>query len=145
MANSKAMSVRRGWKISLTAILLVGTFGGCSQNTDRPRVVVSGRVTYDDQPVAKGRIRFEPLPGTVGNVSIGVINQGRYKIDDLGGVPVGQHRVKILSLDPNDTAGGPGGPPQKQFLPAKYNYQSALEATIEPAPATAIHDFLLEK
>jgi len=103
-------------------------------------------VTYDGQPVAKGRIRFEPLPGTAGNLSVGVIDQGRYMIDDFGGVPVGKHRVKILSFDPDDPGGGgPGGSPQKQLLPAKYNYQSTLQVEVEPAPAHAVHDYQLEK
>ena len=130
--------------IPLQLLLLVSILG-CGRTSDMPRAIVEGTVTYDGQPIEKGRIRFEPLPGTRGNLSVGVIDHGEYRIDDFGGVPVGKHRIELYSYDPNDPAGGPGGPPPKQFLPAKYNYESTIELEIEATPSPVVHDFTLEK
>jgi len=138
----RAWHLQTGLLLCLCAIVIVG----CSRKTDRPRAIVSGQVSYDGKPVEIGRIRFSPLPGTGGNLSTGIVKGGQYLIEDFGGVPVGKHRVEILSLDPNDPGGGgPGGPPAKQFLPAKYNDQSTLEVLIEGQKGKLVHDFLLEK
>lgn len=49
---------------------------GCGSNDDIDRVVVSGRVTYRDEPVADGTIRFVPTYGLKLPISCGAISSG---------------------------------------------------------------------
>ena len=128
-------------------MLVCAAIAGCGQKTDIPRVVVSGAITYEGKPVEFGRIRFMPTSGTVGNLSIGVVKQGAYHIDDLGGVPAGTHLVKILSFDPDDPGlnGGPGGEPPTQLLPAKYNAESTLTETLKADESPKTLNFHLKE
>jgi hypothetical protein len=104
---------------------------GCRQSTGIERVVVQGRVTLNGAPVEDGQIRFIPVEGTAGPVTIAPIIKGRYVCDDKGGVPLGKHRIEILAWDPTAPPGGRGEPPRPQWAPAKYNEQSELVETIE--------------
>ncbi len=149
MQKYRRIKLTRVWNFQtrLLRCLCVVLLVGCSHSGDSSRVIVSGKITYDGRPVEKGFIRFLPLPGTGGNLSVGIVNNGQYHIDDFGGVPVGKHRVEIIALDPNSPpgGGGPGGPPTKQLLPAKYNDQSTLEVEIKGQQASLVQDFHLEK
>ena len=118
---------------------------GCRQRDQWQRVVVSGSVTNRGEPVVTGRIRFEPMGQTAGPVSIGVIENGFYRYDRLGGVPVGSHRVRIYASDPNDpNGGGPGGPPPTELIAPKYNAHSELIAELDGKKRAVVRDFDLE-
>ncbi len=135
-----------------SGLLMLVSAAGCEDGGwNVPRTEVTGTVTYDDQPVQEGLIRFLPTGDTEGPTSAAEIQNGRYTIDAEGGVPVGSHRVEIEAYREDPNASGedeeiPGveGPPREQYLPEKYNRQSELTATIEGnGPVTK--DFELSK
>ena len=103
-------------------------FQGC-QESRYERVVVSGTVTYQSKPLEKGMIAFFPTKGTKTSPSAGKIVAGQYRIDRLGGVPVGTHRIEIKAYDV------PEGPrvaltETAQYLPAKYNTETIFGCEI---------------
>lgn len=131
-----------------TAVLafcgVVTMLGGCSDDDPYNRVSVSGNVTYEDQPVAYGRIRFIAKPGTTAPLVVEKITDGRYATTKSGGVPVGQYRVEIRSFDPDAPPRKfMNDPPPEQLLPAKYNTQSELEFTVEAGQGDITENFEL--
>lgn len=127
-----AYRVEYGRRASWWALVLIAA--GCSRGDGLSRVIVSGAVTFDGKPVEKGQIRFIPIDGTRGPVTIDPINGGEYTTENTEGVPVGAHRVEITGFDPVEYANaptGPGSPPVKQRLPDKYNRKSELKVTLQ--------------
>lgn len=117
---------------------------GCGNSSGIDKVIVSGVVTLDGQPISNGEIRFIPASGTIGPVSGGAIKDGAYTAQAKGGVPIGAHQVEIKAYRANPkskaTAGAEGGAAE-QYLDARYNSQTTLTATIEPDTETK--DFAL--
>ena len=129
----------------LVGLVVFGAASGCQKRDQWERVVVSGRVAYQGEPVIGGRIRFEPIDETAGPVSVAVIENGAYRYGRLGGVPVGVHRVRIYGTDPeNPGGGGPGGPPPKELIPPEYNAYSKLEVELDRKKKAVVCDFELE-
>jgi len=119
--------------------------GGCDSGGDIDRVVVRGTVTYNDEPVADGMIRFVPTYGSENPVSGGAIVDGKYEIKMRGGVPVGAHRVEINSFRklPKPYPDMPEAMvPKEQLLPEKFNVKSELQQEI-PAGKALTLDFPL--
>jgi hypothetical protein len=92
----------------LTVFLVAFGFGaatiGCGGNSPRPPMgKVSGKVTYDGQPVDKGRVTFIPASGdgdSGGTSAMGVIeSDGSYSLTTFNtgdGAMVGQHIVTVV-------------------------------------------------
>ena len=80
------------------------------------------------------------------------IEDGDYRLDALGGLPVGAYRVVIVAsrqLSDNEKqsliAAGKWGPelaPQ-QYIPKKYNTESKLSITVEPGSGSLTNNFEL--
>ena len=118
------------------AVALLAMFSGCGGD-DLEKSIVSGTITYEGQPIANGDIMFYPKAGTAGPVSGAPIRNGEYTADGKGGVPVGEHRVEIRAFRVRETTVLPEGmsaedmPGQRlQYLPAEFNSQTTLEASI---------------
>ncbi len=116
---------------------------GCSSGG---RTGVEGRVTYAGEPIAVGTITFIPTGGK--GIKCGArIENGHYQVEPRFGPVPGPHRVEIHWAKPT------GKKYQNEFkevfdvttegLPAKYNTQSTLTATIKPGPN--VFNFDLEK
>ena len=116
------------------------------------RAVVTGRVTYQGQPVAKGKIRFIPVKDTKTPMWGAFIHDGKYEARGKGGVPVGTHKVEIVAWrtksDAAETTNPPtsdqflgGVPPGQQYLPEKYNAKTELKITIPPGSGKIVRDF----
>jgi hypothetical protein len=130
---------------TLISVLAAALLGGCGRNQGPERVVVSGTVNHNGKPIADGAILFAPtsaLP-TVG----GVIMAGKYKVDGLGGVPVGTHKVRFEAFRTDPL---PGKDPQRmrfgdtvrrQYLPDKFNANSQMEMTIPPGSREITKNF----
>lgn len=134
-------------RCSICLPLLVLCIAGCGKKGRWERVLVSGDVTYQGQPIELGRIRFLPAEGSRGPVSIEKIESGSYTTHTTDGIPVGTHRVEITSFDPDEYKNaptGPGAPPVKQLLPNKYNVESELTLSVHASPRKQTHDFTLE-
>ena len=140
--SASGSGVRR---LLLLSLVVVGANSGCQKRDQWERVVVSGRVAYQGEPVIGGRIRFEPIGETAGPVSVAVIENGAYRYGRLGGVPVGVHRVRIYGTDlENPGGGGPCGPPPKELIPPEYNAYSKLELELDRKKKAVVCDFELE-
>ena len=115
----------------------VAFLNGCGPSGPE-RVVVTGTVSYNGRPVADGRINFVPTEKSAVPMSGAVIQNGRYRADAKGGVPVGTHKIQIEayggSLAPGQVL-KPGTRPQ--YLPGKFNVDSQMEITIEPGSSEA--------
>jgi len=126
--------MRLSVKLFVGCVLLVG----CSKSVGLERVIVSGKVTYQGQPVNQGSIRFVPVQGSKGPASAATIEHGTYEVKASGGVPIGTHRVEIQATRPTgepkpdhlnylDNVKEPVG----QYLPPKYNTNSELTLNVE--------------
>lgn len=129
-----------------TAVIMVllPASTGCGRGDGIERVVMSGKVTHQGQPVADGEIRFRPAEGTSAPITIERIVNGEYRTTMSGGVPVGSHRVEIRAYNPEDPLPqGPGDPQRRQLLPPQYNSQSTLTITVESGQSRLTQDFEL--
>jgi hypothetical protein len=81
---------------SLVSIALLITSWGCADGS-LPTGRVSGKVTFDGQPVTSGSITFAPTSGTVGKPAIGAVNaDGSYTLSTYAagdGAAIGHHKV----------------------------------------------------
>ena len=129
------------YRIQMAGFLVISLMvtGGCGWSGDPNLVKVFGTVTYGDQPLEKGQIRFVPIEGTVGPTSGAEIMNGKYTVTNRGGVPFGTHRVAIRAYRPDEGARPigenvpgyePGDKPLEQYIPARYNTQSKLTAVV---------------
>ncbi len=139
------------------AFAVVATLVGCGGAAPE-RVAIRGGVQYGDDMMKSGRIHFVPTGATKGPSATAVIRDGFYEFDRENGPIVGTHRVEIetqpeLSFALDDEAAYAAAatklPPgrsvlPKEALPATYNRQSTLQATIERGGQT-MFDFRLER
>jgi len=131
--------------------MLVAVLAGCGRD-EVDRVVVSGHVTYLDQPIETGGIQFVPREGTPGVATLFEITGGDYVASAKGGLPVGSYRVEIMgfrrptSTDPR-AGGGPvlSEAPREQYIPEKYNEKTQLTTTIEASKSPLTRDYSLTK
>jgi hypothetical protein len=126
-----------------SVLLLIALCSGCSRGP-KDRVLVTGEVTYGGAPVEDGLIRFQPIGNTVGNISVAMIVDGKYRAEGMGGVPRGSHRVDIRAFDPSTRSAGPG-PSRAQLLPDKYNKQSQLTVELTGDAIQVVQDFHLDR
>jgi hypothetical protein len=131
-------------------LLGMGLLLGCGRGSNIERVIISGTVSFQDKPVPDGMIAFVPVKATKGPTSSAIIKGGRYKVDAIGGVPLGTHRVEIQAFRPLSANRRPNRlphledrEPREQYLPDKFNRQSTLEVTIE-AKGEPIKNFNLK-
>ncbi len=131
------------WTAVAAALTTPGCGGGSSDGLDRKSV--SGKVTLDGAPLAKGVISFDPAEGSAGAVPAGgVIAEGGYTIDSANGPTPGKYKVSIRSTSGEGTPLGnaaPGAPPRVKKgavdpIPKKYNSESELTATVAASGST---------
>jgi hypothetical protein len=112
--------------------------GGCASGDGLPRQEVSGKVTFDGQPLATGTIQFQPAGNNQGRVVSGgsVIDGGSYRIDRDAGLVPGTYKVLIVShveaKQTNESA-APGAQtrPPPELIPASYNLATQLTAEVK--------------
>ena len=151
------MHSRRLYRRPSTLLLLViaVTVAGCPRS-GLEKATLSGRITFQGQPIQDGSIRFVPIKGTKGPATVGTIRGGNYTVTARGGVPVGTLRVEVEAYRPlpgakpytKEQAEGnrgivEGDYPKKQFLPPEYNTNSTHEVTIESGSKTVTKDIEL--
>ena len=122
---------------------------GCQRTADGPtRRTVEGTVTYQSTPLEYGMIRFVPENDEA--VATAIIEKGKYRVTNKGGVPVGTSRVEItasrniaaLSEDAILTQESQKAP---VTLPDKYNKNSVLTETIPEGKAPFTLNFTLQE
>jgi hypothetical protein len=140
----------RAWLVSIGGTL-AAVLAGCGRD-EVDRVVVSGHVTYQGQPIETGGIQFVPIEGTSGVATLVEIAAGDYVASAKGGLPVGSYRVEIMgfrrptSADPRAGGGAVlSEAPREQYIPDKYNEKTQLTTTIEASTAPLTRDYSLSK
>jgi hypothetical protein len=129
----------------ITAALLLAAAAtlGCSSDS---RVGVTGKVTYQGEPVTVGTITFLPTAEN-GTKCGGLIDQGAYQVEPQFGPQPGPHRVEIRWAKSTGkkfkNEFGEEIEVRQEGLPDKYHANSTLTAEIK-AGANVI-DFQLEK
>jgi hypothetical protein len=129
-----------------TFVLLVAVWCGCGNNDGR--LAVSGNVKLDGKPLPEGSIEFLPIAGTGGPTAGATIEEGKYRIAAGRGLFAGQFRVKISAQrntgrQAMDPYRGVKYDVQEQYLPARYNRKSRLEAVLT-AEGANVFDFDLK-
>jgi hypothetical protein len=131
--------------LAFVAIAIAIHSAGCSKG-GLERVVVEGNVTYDGTPVANGEIHFYPTETAPGPLAGAPIKDGKYSVNNRGGVPVGAKRVEIRAYRPAKSSLPVGeGPPPEQYIPDKYNQRSEQTANITGDKDPMTLDFNLTK
>ncbi len=135
-------------RLRVLLILSVCCLSGCGGIDDAPvRRIVTGNVLYQNQPVEKGTIRFIPQPS--GPVAAAQIIDGIYRVENKGGVPLGEHRVEIRSSAGGTELVEAEVMPDKNavpitMIPQKYNDNSNLNAVVESGEGALELDFTLD-
>ncbi|MCA9223447.1 MAG: carboxypeptidase regulatory-like domain-containing protein [Planctomycetales bacterium] len=105
---------------------------GCGGDT-MGRRAVDGTVTLDGKPLSHGNVRFEPQQQAAGTSAGAVIADGAFHIDSEQGLPPGVYRVSISCpgvVEANQDADEGGL--AEELVPARYNQNTTLEATVAP-------------
>jgi hypothetical protein len=122
--------IRVFFGIGLLALCVIAIgCGGDSASDLPPTHKVTGNVTLDGKPVAKGEIIFESEqdakegrpPGT------GEIKDGKYEAN----VYAGKTKVKISAQIETGPKDATGEAPTEESIPAKYNEQTTLEFEVK--------------
>jgi len=135
-------------KLLRLATVLVACAGlmvaGCGPGNPQGRLAISGKVSFEGQPLDQGSIQFSSVDRTSGIVSGAVIHNGSYSIEAEKGLPPGKYRVRVFSGEgagPEEMPGESTEAP-KERIPAQYNTESTLE--IEVSRGNATFDFDLK-
>lgn len=126
---------------SIVCLMLAALlFMGCRKGSGPERFEVSGKVTYNGEPISDGDITFQPDQGTNAPTASGTIKSGVYKLEGEFGVAAGTYEVKVNSYraaapGDNKLPGGdldappetPGVPKRDQILPEKFNTKTTIE------------------
>lgn len=120
------------WVAALGCLILIA---GCSKTPQGPvRFPVSGKITFDGQPVPRGTIAFEPdtQAGNSGPGGYGTIMDGVFTTHPRMGAVAGPQIVRIAGFDGKPTAEMIDGKP----LFPEYN----TKADVSEKPATLDFD-----
>ena len=116
---------------TLLAAALALAATGCGSGDGLQKV--TGKVSYDGQPISEGRILFRNTTGDQKAYS-GAITEGRYEVM----CEPGTMRVEVTAMRvvPGKFQQGPGGdkdrvPATEMYIPAKYNSESKLTAEVK--------------
>jgi hypothetical protein len=146
--------------MTFCGIVISAGFVGCSGGgDDLPRQPVSGTVTLGGQPLAEGRIQFEPASPEAKTPAGGEIKDGAFSIPRDQGPTPGDYRVMITSsaaratgVDTSPGAEPPAGSkakmpkigPSPELIPKQYNSKTTLTAKVESGKSNTF-DFPLQK
>jgi hypothetical protein len=124
-------------RAACAALLLLVALSGCGSGI--ARVPIKGKVTLDDQPLAKGSILFVPMEGTTGVASGGDIINGEYQLTKDNGAAAGWNRVEITAMKKSgEKVPNPLGKPGEMVeleVPAiapRFNSASEMKHEVKP-------------
>lgn len=123
---------------SLLGILLLA---GCTPN----EATVSGKVTLDGTPLAKGNIAF--YGGEKSALAMGSIDSsGNYQLltGTATGLKPGSYQVTVVANDVIEPTQPFGSPMPKLITPPKYSDGATSGLTAEVKPGSNVHNFDLK-
>ena len=131
----------------VASILATTLVVGCQKDSERQ--AVEGTVTLDAEPLAEGGIRLVPKRGTNGPSTGGPIREGRYSIARDKGPFAGEFKVEITATrDSGKILNHPDEGPvpiTEQYIPARYNTQTELSATVKAGEPNVLNFDLISK
>lgn len=129
----------RLWLV-LLAVYAVGCGGAAPEGPKR--FALSGKVTYDGQPVPAGEIFFEPnnKKGNGGPATSAEIRAGAYSIPTDRGVVGGAMIVKVIGYDGKPPAG-----PEAQMNPHGMQMFKPYQADVDLPKSAGKHDITVPK
>jgi hypothetical protein len=118
-------------------VLLAGCLSvaiGCGKAD--PRGAVSGEVIYNGNPVETGMVSFEPTEAVITPRTV-VIEKGKYRLDEAGGLKPGAYCVRITAADASKASQTAsknilGLVDFVPLLPPTWNAQSKLSVDVKP-------------
>jgi hypothetical protein len=123
-------------RILLLIVVAQSPLVGCSAKPyeGKPRIPLTGKVTYDGKPIDGGTISFIPTDES-NRVSGGPLIQGAYSVPEAKGANSGSYRVEVRWPQPTgkkykDPDTLETYSEQKESMPKKYNTQSELTADV---------------
>ncbi len=142
-AQSQDQITRRGfWSACLLATACLSATVGCDSGQSTSSV--SGKITYQGEPVTSGLINFLPERGQP--LGGGLRSDGTYQFK----LPAGQYKVRIdtppaMPADWSEKDGDPLPKLPPRQLPAKYGKYptSGLTVTVNEQSSSQVVDFIL--
>ncbi len=141
--------VFRVYAAPLALLLMISSLGGCggSDAPDKPKSgLVIGKITLDGAPLPNAQVSFSPESKVT---SSGTTNSdGAYELTFGAnrGAVVGEHVVRIVTKIPgvrqHDAQGQVVADTSPDRVPAKYNAESTLTATVKAGENTFNFDLL---
>jgi hypothetical protein len=147
MTHWKMSGRRLSFRILATLTLAGSTDCGGPEDT-LPRQAVSGKVSFEGQPLVKGSIQFIPTGQDKATGVGAIIDGGSYSIARAQGPVPGLYRVLINAPDPASAASAKGkvellgnGPFQitKDLIPRKYNLATTLTTEVKAGEPNTIN------
>lgn len=119
--------------VLILAVSMTGCGASGGGSAPLEQVVVSGTVNLDGKPLAEGTIVFTE-PGS-GGAPI-PIKDGKFE----GKAGVGEKRVEIQSLKAGEPVkmGDQEMPTEVNIIPARFNTETTLKATVDASGATGL-------
>jgi hypothetical protein len=111
-------------QLTLLTAMACCALGGCGGAPDG-KCLVAGEVTWNGQPLEKGRITLFPISGEFGGEE-GEIVAGRFKFY----ARPGKNRVQITAVKDIGYSESMRQQISKQYLPAEYHSESKLSQDI---------------
>jgi len=116
-------------------VLFLTPLFGCGSSDGLNRQAISGTVTLDGQPIPIGAILFEPATQESGTAVGATIRQGGFAIARREGPVPGSYQVRVYSSSGIQAPPAQGQTdrtprPMVERIPARYNTQTELRATV---------------
>ncbi|WP_237228003.1 carboxypeptidase-like regulatory domain-containing protein [Rubinisphaera sp. JC750] len=131
--------------ILAVTLLCVAGCGGSSE----PQGTLSGKVTYNGEPVSEGVVIFSSSGASFG-AQADIEEDGSYTLSTYeGGVPPGTYEVAVLppTITLPDTEDSPGGEALKEVdnIPQKYRSTQSSELTVTINEGSNTFDIAMEE
>lgn len=115
---------------------------GCGAGDGLDRRALSGDVSWEDRPLAKGTILFDPISESAGTAVGARIRDGRFAIPQREGAVPGSYTVRIYASSgvqaPPDRRHPENSPrPMLELIPDRYNRRSTLKVDVVPQAEAA--------
>ncbi|MCA9081765.1 MAG: hypothetical protein KDA58_14480 [Planctomycetaceae bacterium] len=125
-------------------VVLAGCGGNGPAYTGPTRYSVSGKVTWQGEPIAHGRFALIPEDEKLNPAGADIVD-GMYSIPDVKGPNKGAYLVQVFAFKPTgkkvkDADSGAETDELEQIIPAKYNGATELTTSISGADSALNFD-----